>query len=82
MRSDMACGSTIGPILASGLGCRTVDVGAPQARRHNPTLAPPSPFTIAYRASRVVPRAVNGGAHAQRVHGHRAQGREAQRQGS
>ena len=35
MRSDMACGSTIGPITASEIGVRTVDVGIPQWGMHS-----------------------------------------------
>ena len=35
MRSDMACGSTIGPITSTVLGVDTVDVGAPQLGMHS-----------------------------------------------
>ncbi|ARU57492.1 aspartyl aminopeptidase [Oleiphilus messinensis] len=35
VRSDMACGSTIGPLTAGEIGVRTIDVGVPQFAMHS-----------------------------------------------
>jgi len=35
MRTDMACGSTIGPMTAARLGVETIDVGAPTLAMHS-----------------------------------------------
>lgn len=34
-RADMACGTTIGPVTAGGIGVKTIDVGIPQFAMHS-----------------------------------------------
>ena len=34
-RSDLACGSTIGPISSANLGINTIDLGVPQLSMHS-----------------------------------------------
>lgn len=34
-RSDIPCGSTVGPVVASGTGINTVDIGCPQLSMHS-----------------------------------------------
>jgi aspartyl aminopeptidase len=35
MRNDMQCGSTIGPITATEIGVKTIDIGVPQFAMHS-----------------------------------------------
>jgi aspartyl aminopeptidase len=35
MRSDLACGSTIGPITAGAIGIQTLDIGVPSLAMHS-----------------------------------------------
>jgi aspartyl aminopeptidase len=48
MRSDLPCGSTVGPIFASSAGIATVDIGTPQLSMHSirEVIAPSDHLTL------------------------------------
>lgn len=54
MRSDLACGSTIGPLTAAQIGVRTLDVGVPQWAMHS--IREVAGTTDAYQLSRILGR--------------------------
>ena len=54
MRSDLACGSTIGPLTAAQIGVRTLDVGVPQWAMHS--IREVAGTTDAYQLSRLLSR--------------------------
>lgn len=54
MRSDLACGSTIGPLTAAQIGVRTLDVGVPQWAMHS--IREVAGTSDAYQLSRILDR--------------------------